>query len=296
MSFNPKKRDVDEHIDLINTLGDMVDQNEEAKMGKFIETMPTIIQTHLIICKDWAETKDKAKSLEHIIWKCDPPTPAMPLVTTGATVLGLYSHITHSVDKDEEEIPPPFKGAKLKQIRGRGKPKGKPQGHRQNPPKDQEADEAYIYDNTNNYYHNDNYTVQVKIEAADLFMVKVVANNSEASHSEAEAKDLSTINANFRTTGFREAHIRVAVINTVATANPIFREINLIPTEDEAVAGVLNKQENTGMVGPITRVIIIITSISIILMISRQNSMAHPVAYAVVLIISLSTATKENMI
>ena len=86
--------------------------------------------------------------------KCDPPTPAMPLVITGATVPGLYSHITHSVDKDEAEIPPPFKEAKPKQTRGRGKPKGKPQGHRQNPPKDQEADESY----TNNYYHNDNYT------------------------------------------------------------------------------------------------------------------------------------------
>ena len=59
--------DVDEHIDLINTLGDMVDQKEEAKMEKFIETMPTMIQTHLIICKDWAETKDKAKSPERII-------------------------------------------------------------------------------------------------------------------------------------------------------------------------------------------------------------------------------------
>ena len=82
----------------------------------------------------------------------------MPLVTTGATVPGLYSHITHSVDKDEAETPPPFKGAKPKQTRGRGKPKGKPQGHRQNPPKDQEADESYTYDNTNNYYHNDNYT------------------------------------------------------------------------------------------------------------------------------------------
>ena len=156
--FDPKNTDVDEHIDLINTLGDMIDQKEEAKMEKFIETMPTMIQTHLIICKDWVETKDKAKSLEHIIWKCDLPTPAMPLVTTVATVPGPYSHIAHSVDKDEEEIPPPFKGAKLKQTRGRGKPKGKPQGHRQNPPKDQEADEAYTYDNTNNYYHNDNYT------------------------------------------------------------------------------------------------------------------------------------------
>ena len=137
---------------------------------------------------------------------------------------------------------------------------------------------------------------QVKIEAADLLTVKVVANNSEASHREAEAKDLSTININFRTTGFREAHIRVAAINTVATANPIFREINQIPTEDEAVAGVLNTQEDTVVVGPITRAIIIITSISITLMINRQNSMAHPVAYVAVSIISLSTATKENTI
>ena len=158
MSFDPKNTDEDEHIDLINTLGDMVDQKEEAKMEKFIETMPTMIQTHLIICKDWAETKDKAKSLEHIIRKCDPPTSAMPLVTTGATVSGLYSHIAHSVDKDETEILSPFKGAKPKRTRDRGKPKGKPQGHRQNPPKDQEADKSYTYDTTNNYYHNDNYT------------------------------------------------------------------------------------------------------------------------------------------
>ena len=56
----------------------MVDQKEEAKKEKFIETMPTMIQTHLITCKDWATVKDTAKSLEHIIMKCDPPTPAMP--------------------------------------------------------------------------------------------------------------------------------------------------------------------------------------------------------------------------
>ena len=67
MSFDPKKTDVDEHIDLINTLGDMVDQKEVAKMEKVIETIPTMIQTHLIICKNWVDVTDKAKSLEHII-------------------------------------------------------------------------------------------------------------------------------------------------------------------------------------------------------------------------------------
>ena len=154
LSFNPKTTDVDEHIDLINTLGDMVDQKEEAKREKFIETMPTMIQTHLITCKDWATVKDTAKSLEHIILKCDPPTLAMPMMATGATVLGLHSHIAHLVDKEEGEIPQPFKGAKLKQTGGRGKPKGKPQEQRQNPPKAQEADETYTYENPNNYYQN----------------------------------------------------------------------------------------------------------------------------------------------
>ena len=143
LSFDPKKTDVDEHIDLINTLGDMVDQKEEVKMEMFIETMHMMIQTHLIRCENWADVKDKAKSLEHIIHKCEPTTPIMLLVIIGATVSELYSHITHSVDKEEEEIPPSFNGAKLKQTRGRGKPKGKPQGHRQNPLKAQEADETY---------------------------------------------------------------------------------------------------------------------------------------------------------
>ena len=79
-------------------------------------------------------------------------------MATGTTVPGLYSHIPHSVDKEEGEIPLLFKGAKLKQTRGRGKPKGKPQEQRQNPPKAQEADETYRYDSPNNCYHNDNYT------------------------------------------------------------------------------------------------------------------------------------------
>ena len=116
--------------------------------------MPTMIQTHLITCKDWATVKDTMKSLEHIIMKCNPPTPAMPTMATGATVLGLYSHIAHLVDKEEGEILQPFKGTKPKQTRGRGKPKGKPQEQRQNLPKAQEADETYTYENPNNYYHN----------------------------------------------------------------------------------------------------------------------------------------------
>ena len=136
----------------------MVDQTEKAKMEKFIETMPTMIQTYLIICKHWEKTKDKAKSLEHIICKCDPPTPALPLVATGATVPGLYSHIAHSVDKDEAEISPPFKGAKPKPNRGRRKPKEGQTMMRQNSVNEQEPEDSYNYDSFQNYYHNDRYS------------------------------------------------------------------------------------------------------------------------------------------
>ena len=68
--------------------------------------------------------------------------------------------------------------------------------------------------------------------ATDLTMVKAVTDNLEASHKEAEAKDLNTININFRTIGFSEAHINRTILNTALTANPIFREIKQITTED----------------------------------------------------------------
>ena len=45
----------------------MQKQDEQAKMDKFIETMPTIIQNHLIIAPNWEEVTKKAKNLEHVI-------------------------------------------------------------------------------------------------------------------------------------------------------------------------------------------------------------------------------------
>ena len=92
--FDPQKTDVDEHIDLVATLGNMLKQDEHMKMEKFIETMPTIIQTHLIIELNWAEATKKAKNLEHIIWRCDPLATAPPIITGRGAVPSLYLHIT----------------------------------------------------------------------------------------------------------------------------------------------------------------------------------------------------------
>ena len=134
---------------------------------------------------------------------------------------------------------------------------------------------------------------QVRIEATDLLMVKVVTNNLEVSHNETEAKDLNAINVNFRITDFRETHFNRTVLNTATATNPIFRKIKQIATEVKAMAGVLNNSEDAVVVGPIIRVAM--ERISIIHMTHRQNSMAHLVVYAVVSIIPLNTATKENM-
>ena len=131
----------------------MLGQTEESKMKKFIDAMPTIIQIHLIT----EETIDKAKELEHIIRKCDPPAAALPTLVKGTAVLGLYSHIGHSDDKEETDIPQPFKEAWPKQPKHRGGGKGKQPQQKPKNPSVQIQDDQYNYEDTNNYYHNENY-------------------------------------------------------------------------------------------------------------------------------------------
>ena len=288
LSFNPKTTDIDEHINLINTFGEMVDQKEEAKMEKFIDTMPTMIQTHLIMCKDWATVKDTVKSLEHIILKCDPPTLAMPMMTTGVTVLGLYSHVAHSVDKDEGEIPQLFKGTKPKQTRGRGKPKEKPQEQRQKPKRQMKL------------IHMKTLIIiitmpQVRVEATDLTTVKAVTDNLEGSYNETEAKNLSIVNISFKIIAIREAHHNKTVLNMAIIINPIFREIKQIAIEAKAVAMDLSNSEDAVMEGPVIGIAMERISISITHMTHNQNNMTPPAVYAVDLTIFLNIVIRENM-
>ena len=105
----------------------MLKQDEHVKMEKFIETMPTIIQTHLFIEPNWAEVTKKAKNLEHIIWRCDPPATASPIITSGGAVPGLYSHIAQSQDQDSDSILKSFKSTKGKGGKKSGRGKSKPQ-------------------------------------------------------------------------------------------------------------------------------------------------------------------------
>ena len=110
---------------------------------------------------------------------------------------------------------------------------------------------------------------QVRTVATDLSMIKAITNNLEVSHKEAEAKDLNIINVNFRTIDFREEHINRTILNTATATNPIFREIKQITIEVEAVARVFSNPEDVVMVGPIIRVTMALTNISITHMMNR---------------------------
>ena len=112
----------------------MLQQDKHVKMEKFIETMSTITQTHLIIEPNWVEVTKKAKNLKHIIQRCDPLAIASPIIPGVGAVPGLYSHITQSHDQDSDSIAKLFKSTKGKGGKKSGKGKSKPQKQPQPPP------------------------------------------------------------------------------------------------------------------------------------------------------------------
>ena len=57
---------------------------------------------------------------------------------------------------------------------------------------------------------------QVRVEAADLIMVRAETDNLEDLYHEIEDKDLNILNISFRITAIREAHRNKIVHNMVA--------------------------------------------------------------------------------
>ena len=137
--------------------------------------------------------------------------------------------------------------------------------------------------------------LQVRVEAADPIMVKVVTDNFEGSYNEIEAKDLSIVNVSFKIIAIREVHHNKIVLNTATVVNPISREIMRIVIEAEAVAVDLSNSEDTVVVGPTIRITMECISISITHMTHKQNNTVLPAVYVVDLTILLSIVTRENM-
>ena len=136
---------------------------------------------------------------------------------------------------------------------------------------------------------------QVRVEVADPIMVKAATDNLEGSFSKIEAKELSIVNASFKTIAIREAHHNKIARNTATAINPIFREIMPMVIEAEAMAMDLNNSEDAFMAGLTIRITTELISISITHMTHNQNNIVLPAVYVVDLTILLSIVTRENM-
>ena len=66
---------------------------------------------------------------------------------------------------------------------------------------------------------------QVRVEAADLIMVRAETDNLEGLYHKTEDKDLNIVNVSFKIITIREARRNKTVYHVVAHTSPIFRGI-----------------------------------------------------------------------
>ena len=263
----------------------MLGQEKGAKVDEFIETMPKLIQTHLVTEKTWAAVTKKAKELEHIIRKGDPPVTASTSMQAAA-IPSLYSHIVQSDDHKANNVPTSFNSTKGRGGKKSGKGKQKQQQqhqqqqqHKNNPlplPKKK---------GSNNMIRlviiTAMITIAVTAEATDPTGTKaVVGGLTEEITLEAEASKVITM-ANFIIT---EANTTPPMVDITITLMGIIGEevvtaMAVIITEAVVMAEVI-----------VRAITIITTNIMLMMMAIRWNSMDHHVHFAVVLITLLNIA------
>ena len=223
-----------EHIDLIRALGDTLGQTAKSK---FVDSMPTIIQTHPITCENWEKTTKKANELEHIIKKCHPPAAALPTLTQGTAVPSLYSHIAHLNHKEETDTPQPFKGAQPKQTKTSRRGKGKQPQQKPNPPPVQ-------VQRNNTLMKILIITIMMRItevnpEAIDLIESNILDDFSEVKILVVEANIPKTHNkVNIKVTVIKVITTKAIVVYTTTHIKAINRVIIMTNLEAEAMVKV----------------------------------------------------------
>ena len=92
LTFYPQKTGVNEHINLINTLGDMLGQTVKLEMEKFVDTMPTI---EAKILDDFSEVKICVVEVNavKICTKANITETITKVIITKETVFYITSHI-----------------------------------------------------------------------------------------------------------------------------------------------------------------------------------------------------------
>ena len=275
----------------------MLGQTAKSKMEKFVDTMLTIIQTHPITCENWQKTTKKAKELEHIIRKCDPLVATLSTLTQDTAVLSLYSHIAHSNDKEETDIPQPFKGARPKQTKTRGRGKANSHNKSQNPiqyrcKKNNTLMKTLIITTTMRI-------TEVKPEAIDLIEANILDDFSEVKILVVEANVLKThTKVNIKVTIIKVMTTKTIMVYTtihIEAINGVTITANL-EAEAMVMAEVITMDAVTA--GLIIKAIKTIKTISIMvmMMITSLINMAHHVHYVVATIIPTNIVSRESMI
>ena len=285
LSFDPQKTDIDEQIDLVLTLGNMLGQDKQAKIEKFIETMPTIIQTHLITEPNWTKVIKKAKDLEHIIHNCELSAIATSSLQGAGAVTGLYSHIAQLQDQDADNIPKPFISTKGRGGKKSGKGKQKSQEQQQPPPPPSKEEEQY--EDTNDKYHNKNYRGNNRAYRP-IGVNKVVAENLTEVSNKGEGASKTITGDNTKatmgnTTPPTEAItiIIIMVIIEVGVDMVMVVIITEVVTAEEAVIEAIT----------ITN----ITNITHMMMAHRWSNTVHHVHVVMVSITLLNTVLRESI-
>ena len=194
------------------------------------------------------------------------------------------------------EIPQPFKGARPKQPKPTGGGKGKqPQQKPKNPPP-QTQDNQYNYEDTNNYYHNENYRGESR--GQDPIEAKIQDIPLKTKISVAEVKETRThTKANIKMMAIKAIITRVIKDFIIIHIEISLKVIAMDNLEAEAVAKAEAITTAMVVVGLIIEAMLIINIISIMVMMmsTRQTNTVHHVLYAVAIITLPNTVLKGSM-
>ena len=174
------------------------------------------------------------KELEHIIRRCDPPAAALPNLNKGTAIPSLYSHIAHSNDKEETDIPQPFKGSDQSNLKLEVEEKANSLNKNQNPLQ-------HRYKRTNTLMMILIITITMRItevnpEAVDLIEAKILVNFSEVKICVVGVNAVKThTKANIRVITIK-AIITKAIMVCIITHIEIFNKVIIMASlEAEAI-------------------------------------------------------------
>ena len=112
---------------------------------------------------------------------------------------------------------------------------------RQNPTKEQDAEETCTYDNSNNYYHNNSYNSSNQYKGHRPFACQ---NNDRAFRSfniRGRARNLNIVNNHLTIRDFRDMHIKALETNSATTVGNSLAIISRPQVEEELVGIILIK-------------------------------------------------------